>query len=62
MDMGYGKNTLVVEVDVNEDTLLAQLMKVKNLAGDLFHEANNLIRQLQQVKKEAGTEPSQPED
>lgn len=48
MDTGYGRNTLVVKVDFDEDHLLAQLMKLRAQAQDVMTTANQLISQLQQ--------------
>lgn len=51
MNTGFGKHTLVFEVDVNNDELISRLLKLQEKANDVAAEAGRIILELQQVEE-----------
>lgn len=51
LDAGFGRHTLVFEIDVNNDDLIPRLLRLKEQANEVAMEAGQIIRELQQVSK-----------
>ena len=51
MDAGFGRHTLVFEIDVNNDDLIPRLLRLKEQAKEVAMEAGQIIRELQQVSQ-----------
>ena len=51
MDAGFGRHTLVFEIDVKNDALIPRLLRLKEQANEVAMEAGQIIRELQQVSK-----------
>lgn len=56
METGYGRHTIVVEVEVDNESLLSQLMKLRDHANELSAMATRIIHEIQQVKTETGSD------
>ncbi|MEQ2444578.1 hypothetical protein WMO64_14015 [Pseudoflavonifractor sp. CLA-AP-H29] len=51
MNTGFGKHTLVFEVDVNNDELISRLLKLQEKASDVAAEAGRIILELRQAEE-----------
>lgn len=54
MDTGYGRHTVVFEIDVNEDNLLSRLVELDTKASEVSALARKLIRELSQRQQNKG--------